>query len=56
MNDTIDLFGVCEARICKLPERGITSEGDLVIVGSKKYHKSCAPTEEEQKAQNKSSV
>jgi hypothetical protein len=41
---TKELFGVCQADLCKRGERAITDEGDKVTFRGKDYHKECAPT------------
>lgn len=53
MNHVIDLFGVCEADICKRKERRIDVEADKVTVRDKTYHRGCEPTPEELQARDR---
>ena len=54
MSDIVEDYGVCEGEPCKRPDRIITSENELVIIGGKKYHKGCEPTAAQQEAATRS--
>ena len=44
MSDVIDLYGNCEAEVCRREDRAITDGADSVVVREKQYHRGCEPS------------